>query len=148
MLLLTCPCGVDFETYPSRVKQGRGRYCSRGCMYHYRVRPKGLKYSVVKDNPTSFRPGDEPWDKGLHRPDMYAQNPAYSSIHKWVRQWAVDPGCCEQCESTEDLQWSNKSGDYLRDLSDWQRLCRRCHFRYDRATGIWGKATAKFGGAL
>lgn len=145
MFLITCPCGVDFETFASRISHGRGRYCSRPCMYRYRVRPKGLKYQLVKDNPTSFRPGNEPWDKGLHRPDKYVENPTYSSIHHWVRKWAIDPGCCEQCDSTVDLHWSNKSGDYLRDLNDWQRLCRTCHIRYDRETGIWGKATAKFG---
>lgn len=34
-------------------------------MYEYCVRPIGLKYKKHKDNPTSFKKGESPWNKGL-----------------------------------------------------------------------------------
>jgi hypothetical protein len=47
---VTCPCGVGFSTTAKRLADGRGRYCSRPCMYRFRVRPTGLVYEVVADN--------------------------------------------------------------------------------------------------
>jgi hypothetical protein len=29
------------------------------------------------------------------------------------------------------IHWSNKSGKYLRDISDWRRLCVKCHKFFD-----------------
>lgn len=45
-----CPCGNVFITNKWRIEQGRGRYCSRKCMYVYRKRPSGLSYKIVVKN--------------------------------------------------------------------------------------------------
>lgn len=34
-------------------------------------------------------------------------------------------------------QWSNISGEYKRNLADWQRLCAKCHQLYDY--NVFGK---------
>lgn len=64
MILVRCPCGRKFKTSEARIKQGRGRYCSRECMYKWRKRPTGLKYNLKKDNPTWFKKGHLPWNRG------------------------------------------------------------------------------------
>jgi hypothetical protein len=57
----------------------------------------------------------------------------YYALHKWVyRQY----GKANECEFVDEtcsthFEWSNKSGDYKRDRSDWQQLCRSHHNRYD-----------------
>ncbi len=33
-------------------------------------------------------------------------------------------------------EWSNKSGKYLRNVIDWQRLCIKCHRKYDKINKI------------
>jgi hypothetical protein len=31
------------------------------------------------------------------------------------------------------FDWANISGEYLRDFSDWQQLCKLCHKAFDIA---------------
>lgn len=98
--------------------------------YKHRTRPSGLKYTLHKINPTSFKKGHVPANKGVPSPFL-KEKPGYDAIHEWVDRWAEDPKSCSNCGSTQRLEWSNKTGKYLRDLSDWQRLCKKCHARYD-----------------
>lgn len=52
---------------------------------------------------------------------------------------------CEHCKSTtkKRYEWANASGDYLRNLSDWIRLCKSCHIKYDKDRGAWGDMTRR-----
>jgi hypothetical protein len=58
-----------------------------------------------------------------------------SALHDWVKARLGTPMKCEQCGFESDnpcqINWANKSGEYKRDLSDWLRLCRKCHHKYD-----------------
>lgn len=75
---VTCPCGAVFEAKRAAVNRpGCGRYCSRACMYKYRVRPSGLTYNITEENAgwfkpgerpfpdAGFKPGQAPWNKGI-----------------------------------------------------------------------------------
>lgn len=64
-----CPCGKAFVTSEARQKSGRGVYCDKKCFYAYRPRSAGLKYSAHTVNPTSYRPGNTPWNKGKRKGD-------------------------------------------------------------------------------
>lgn len=59
----------------------------------------------------------------------------YLSLHAWVRKQLGNSDTCEGCGSSKlkknQIHWANKSGNYLRDLSDWIRLCAKCHWKYD-----------------
>lgn len=81
---------------------------------------KGIHYSVA----TEFKRGHG-W-KG--------DRVGYWGIHSWVEKEMGKPRKCDKCktEKAKKYDWSNKSGKYKRDLSDWQRLCVKCHFHYDR----------------
>lgn len=46
-----------------KIKSNKGLYCKK-CGYKHRIRPRGLKYILVKKNPTSFKKGMTPWNKG------------------------------------------------------------------------------------
>lgn len=58
----------------------------------------------------------------------------YSALHKWLRKYYGNPTKCEWCGikgfkngRAWSLDWANKTGRYLRDISDWVGLCRKCH---------------------
>jgi len=59
----------------------------------------------------------------------------YLGLHHWVERELGRPSLCEHCETTtaKRFDWANKSNDYKRELSDWLRLCRSCHMKYDSA---------------
>jgi hypothetical protein len=67
---------------------------------------------------------------------------AYGAVHLWVKYHRGAPKLCESCGTTdrEYYDWANISGEYKRDLSDWQRLCRSCHTMRDRKRElVWFK---------
>ncbi len=67
----------------------------------------------------------------------------YYALHDWVYRYKGKPKICKHCGGFKNVEWANKSLEYKRDLKDWDSLCRKCHFKYDRANG-WGKATKKY----
>lgn len=119
-----CVCGNILK--PKQVK-----FCSGTCQRRFRVfkRPKGLKYTLNKVNPTSFKKGQTPWNKGTLSQDFNGKT--VDALHEWVYRVLGSPKECEFCGGNENLEWSNKSGTYMRDITDWQRLCKKCHGRYD-----------------
>lgn len=55
----------------------------------------------------------------------------YNSLHEWVRNHLPKPELCEICNLVPPYDLANISGKYLRDLTDWQYLCRKCHMESD-----------------
>lgn len=74
--------------------------------------------------------------KGKDNKCWGGDNVSYHHKHEWVKNELGQPRKCEHCKSEtkpkNHYQWANKSGKYLRDLSDWIRLCARCHWYYDK----------------
>jgi hypothetical protein len=62
----------------------------------------------------------------------------YRNLHKWVERWLGKPDRCELEDDTciGRYEWSNISGEYHRDLDDWQRLCKSHHRRFDNQRGL------------
>lgn len=135
---IKCKCGtiIVIKT-PSRI--GRTKYCSKSCFYKYRTRPQGLRYKIVKDNPTWFKKGFTPWSKGVELGSKShkwkGDHVGYSALHKWVKRRMGKADKCILCNSKLDVQWANKSYQYQRDVKDWMKLCRLCHVRRDRKYG-------------
>lgn len=63
-------------------------------------------------------------------------NVSYSGLHKWVQKELGKPHFCEFCGNRNlkhtQYHWANISGNYKRILSDWRRLCVKCHSIFDR----------------
>lgn len=56
-------------------------------------------------------------------------NVGYGALHDWVRAYKGNPTRCSKDSSHKGpFHWSNKSGEYKRDLTDWQSLCVSCNF--------------------
>lgn len=64
---VVCPCGNDFETYRTLLKQGRGKYCSKQCMYKFRPPAKRTQYTKRSINAGWFKLGEKEWERGRNK---------------------------------------------------------------------------------
>jgi len=55
----------------------------------------------------------------------------YSAIHSFIKRHLPKPNRCKKCNKIKSLDLTNISGKYLRDLIDWEWLCRSCHMISD-----------------
>lgn len=123
-------CGESFNTTINEIRRrgGGGYTCSRACYY------KRLRKIVKKDEDSPNWKGD-----GVGK----------TALHQWVIRNLGNPKKCEHCGRTDckKYEWANKSQKYKRDLSDWLRLCTKCHAKYDYPTRHkkWLKAVRKIG---
>lgn len=65
----------------------------------------------------------------------------YSALHTWVKNKLGKPYLCVICKTTNAnrFEWANISHTYKRDVSDWIRLCKSCHLKYDKGNFCkWG----------
>jgi hypothetical protein len=65
--------------------------------------------------------------------------PTYNAIHKWVNFQLGTPLMCKECgfvsKNRRQFHWANISKMYKRDLTDWIRLCVKCHHSWDKKGG-------------
>lgn len=134
----TCKCGNIFDARPALVKKGYGKFCSMACSFKWRNKgpAKRKPYNITRVNPTSFKKGQEPWNKGLtgfpSPSNFKGEEVGYDALHDWVNRHKGKAKECEHCgKSSGRIEWANKSRNYLRDLNDWISLCKKCHYKYD-----------------
>lgn len=64
------------------------------------------------------------------------QDVGYRALHTWVQNKLGKPNTCEHCKvknlSGHKIHWANISKKYLRDVTDWVRLCVSCHKLFDK----------------
>ena len=104
----TClECNISFLAVKGEVNRGGALTCSRAC--YYKRQPKILEQKFKDSKMT------------------------YASVHHWIKRVKGKALKCEIC-STENglIDWSNISGKYKRDETDWQQLCRKCHIEFDK----------------
>ena len=116
--------------------------------------PKGLKGfqkgHPLFQNKTQFKKGHVSWLKGTkgiakaptngfvvgQKINLVPKPKNYKTLHKWVGRTLGRPSKCEFCGrdglSGKYIHWANKSRKYLKEISDWLRLCAKCHFDYDK----------------
>lgn len=63
-------------------------------------------------------------------------NVSLKSLHEWVRNKIIEPSHCSSCKKEKKLDLANISQKYLRNLEDWEWLCRRCHMTKDGRIGM------------
>jgi len=80
---------------------------------------------------SEFKKGMKPWNVGIIKKSFSGKT--INAIHSWVERNFGKPAKCDKCKSdkAKHFEWSNISGQYMAIKSDWQRLCKKCHNRYD-----------------
>lgn len=64
-------------------------------------------------------------------PMWKGDNVGYSAIHEWINLRKKKPLFCERCGIDKLLDLANISGEYKRDVNDYEYLCRKCHMTKD-----------------
>lgn len=56
-----------------------------------------------------------------------------SEIHRRIEKKLGKPKLCDICKTTtaKKFEWANKKHTYKEDVSDWLRLCTKCHRNFD-----------------
>ena len=153
MVKIICKtCKKEFEVY--NYRKNIAKFCSYKCnhlsMFGQQTWNKGIKMDFVPIG--GFKKGNIPWNKGRKGIQPWhnisgllnigeknylwkGENVGYRVLHLWVNRHLGKPTQCEHCKKDgltgRKIHWANKSGKYLRDLSDWLRLCVKCHKIYD-----------------
>lgn len=87
-----------------------------------------MKRKVWNKGLKGFRKGENANSKN----GMWKGNKVgYNALHAWVKRNLIKPQTCRDCNQPKSLDLANISGEYKRDLSDWEWLCRKCHMIKD-----------------
>ncbi len=62
----------------------------------------------------------------------YKQYLEYKKIHEWVKRNKPKQEYCTICNEIKELELSNISGEYKRDITDFWYLCNHCHRLFDK----------------
>lgn len=135
--------GCDIEFTPKWIKSV---YCSISCSKKGSRNPKwkgGLPETECPTCKKMFIPVDSHVQRshtfcsqscskiGVLNPQWKGSNVGYAAIHGWVERHGCRPDKCDNCGALGNVDAANISGEYKRDISDWEWLCRRCHMAKD-----------------
>lgn len=76
--------------------------------------------------------------QGKDHPRWIGQDVGYRGLHTWIERQLGKPNKCCECGKIgygREIHWANKSRTYKRELTDWIRLCAKCHAIYDGNRG-------------
>jgi hypothetical protein len=104
---------------PKEYRDAKGRFVKGVSMDPILVdKSKKTRTGVKRDN--GFGTKSSGW-KG--------NKAGYRAVHLWLNLQYGKPNYCENCKDTKEqrYEWANKTGELLRERSNWERLCVRCH---------------------
>lgn len=55
----------------------------------------------------------------------------YNALHDYIKYHLSKSDFCNNCKTKPPYDLANISGEYKRDLNDWEWLCRKCHMIKD-----------------
>lgn len=109
----------------------------------------------TKKKMSKARKGKPAWNKGLKgyragiprvtglfgekSPSWKGEKVGYRGLHIWVQMMLGKPEYCTKCGiqgNGHNMHWANISGEYRRDITDWIRLCAKCHGKFDKEKGV------------
>ncbi len=111
-------CNKKFNRWESRICKYENNFCSKKCRDNWQ---KGKYFSKGV-----FKRGEE-------HLNWKGNEVKYSGLHKWVREHKQKPERCKKCKMVNSkLDLANISGEYKRDIKDYEYLCRGCHIEKDK----------------
>lgn len=66
-----------------------------------------------------------------NNPNWKGNDVGYTALHAWIKRRFKKSELCNKCRGNIPMDLANISGKYLRDVNDWEWLCRRCHMMSD-----------------
>lgn len=111
-IMCACGCGVFI---PNRNRNGLIKYKDNHLKHSDESKERLRKSKLEENNPM--------W-KG--------DNVGFYALHEWIKSRLPKTKLCQICNFKPPYDLANVSGKYLRDLTDWQWLCRKCHMESDK----------------
>ena len=68
---------------------------------------------------------------GDKNPNWIGDKIGYEGLHSYLKRNLKNPFYCKECHKNKKVELHNISKKYIRDLSDWEWLCRKCHMEKD-----------------
>lgn len=69
---------------------------------------------------------------GYIHPLWKGKEVSYRTLHQWLCRNKKKPERCQSCnKKNKNLDCANISGNYERDINDYEWLCRSCHMNRD-----------------
>lgn len=65
--------------------------------------------------------------KNNHNGNWLGKRVGYNGVHIWIKQRKIKPAFCERCKKNKPYDLANISGEYKRDVNDFEWICRSCH---------------------
>ena len=120
-LIVKCKfCSKRILDKPSKLKNRK--FCSSSCSSKGR---KKIIYTLERNRKIGLsKMGDKNhmWN---------GDNVGYNTLHEWIRRHKKKRILCECCNIQNSFDLANISGDYKRDINDFEWLCRSCHMKKD-----------------
>ena len=113
------PMRKTSESIKKLYKEGRLNTSSENNGFFGKHHTKEEKERIVE----SIKGKNKGEKNGMWKGD----NVGYASLHEWVRNNKPKPNLCEKCNKNGPYEVSNISGEYKRDINDFEWLCRSCH---------------------
>ena len=139
-------CQVCFRSYFVRpYRKNISKHCSRQCHNKIAGVIGGKAGKGVSRGKGRKRPDLAEYNRThiAEIPTWKGDNVGYIAMHNWAHRHVGLKNKCERCSSVEKLEMSNKSGQYKRELEDWQTLCIKCHRKEDAEFRKNGRITRK-----
>ena len=81
--------------------------------------------------------------EGDNNPNWKGDKVGIKSLHNWIRRRKPKPELCERCKKVPPYDLANISGEYKRDVNDYEWLCRSCHSKEHRGKE-WSEKMKEF----
>ena len=102
----------------------------------HRKKLSGRRFSPEHRLKLSLAAKADPSRKGELNHNWKGGKVGYRGLHLWIVRKLGKPLLCSNCNKTSEnireFHWANISKKYRRDISDWKRLCAKCHSAFDR----------------
>jgi len=137
-------CSALFKASPSQDR----KYCSKKCeglarsgkknsfygKHHTEETKKLISQATTghKVNPATHRYFKKGETAGEKNNFWKGDEVGYAALHSWVRRHKPKPNVCECCKEKLPFDLANISGQYKRDVNDYEWVCRKCHMTKDK----------------
>ena len=121
-------CHKVYFVKPSR--KITNKFCSKKCrILSTKGKPSWNKGLTKETNKSLKRTSEK--HMGSNNPMWKGDNVGYGKLHVWIKSRKPKPQFCEVCKKNKPFDLANISGEYKRDINDFQWICRKCHMEKD-----------------
>jgi hypothetical protein len=126
-------CGKELIKKDTESKEyfATKKYCSNECRY------KSINFNFHEGHNGYWSGKERPKEENSCR--WVGDEIGIKGVHKWIERRKGKPKKCSHCQSISEkiYEWANIGHTYKRKISDWIRLCRKCHRKFDFGREIY-----------